>query len=371
MSQGDGIPLHIDATTAPRYRLIQLEPGMLELLESPKEAAHLRLKSAGPDAPAFLCGYSRTFQLRQISQSNTLLLLSSASSSSSSSETTDTVPDEVTSNPLYATKLSGGYLECIPSTVQIDLSFVPYYHGAELKEAAGSDPDLTLSKLDVTARVPVSEFEFQSAWIAAMGVEIDGYVYRLSHDLVLRIVPILMAAIQADGMDFGTLWLSEVFEAVRKDEDEPAAVIEAILMRFSTSRSEPYCLDTAQLTRWLGIEMLSEHAFREIKLEDFMEKWELSLPPVLDLTCDLSMLIGLYVQPTPKTIKYLPSSRLPVDPASRFERLFASKSSWLLEEILPFLNDIEKDKVKINALLMKFAKKKVVKGKTYIGKRGV
>ncbi|KAK9432793.1 sister chromatid cohesion protein Dcc1 [Lipomyces doorenjongii] len=369
MSQGDGIPLHIDPSIAPRYRLIQLEPGIVELLESPKEAAHLQLKSAGPDAPAFLCGYSRTFQLRQISQSNTLLLLSSASSSSS--ETTDTVPDEVTLDPLYATKLPGGYLECIPSRIQIDLSFVPYYHGAELKEAAGSDADLALSKLDVAARVPVSEFELQSAWIAAMGVEIDGYVYRISHDLVLRIVPILMAAIQAEGMDFGTLWLSEVFEAVRKDEDEPAAVIEAILMRFSTSRSEPYCLDTAQLAQWLGIKMLSEHAFREIKLEDFMEKWELSLPQVLDLTCDLSMLTGQYVQPTPKTIKYLPSSRLPVDPASRFERLFASKSSWLLEEILPFLNDIEKEKVKINALLMKFAKKKVVKGKTYIGKRGV
>ncbi|KAK9377712.1 sister chromatid cohesion protein Dcc1 [Lipomyces chichibuensis] len=367
MSQGDGIPLHIDPTLAPRYRLIQLEPGLLELLESPKEAAHLQLKSAGPDAPAFLCGYSRTFQLRQISQSNTLLLLSSASSS----ETTDTVPDEVTLDPLYVTKLPGGYLECIPSTPQIDLSFVPYYHGAELKEAKHSDVDLMLSRLDVTARVPVSEFEFQSAWISAMGVEIGGYAYRLSDDLVLRIVPTLMAAIQADGINFDTLRLTEVFEAIRKDEDEPAAVIEAILRRFSTCRSEPYCLDTAQLTQWLGIKMLSEHAFREIKLEDFMEKWELSLPPVLDSTCDLSMLRGQYVQPTLNTIKYLPSARLPLDPASRFERLFASKSSWLLEDMLPFLNDIEKEKVKINTLLMKFAKKKVVKGKTYIGKRGV
>ncbi|KAK9241555.1 sister chromatid cohesion protein Dcc1 [Lipomyces tetrasporus] len=370
MSQGDGIPLYVDSTVASRYRLIQLPPDILELLDSPEEAAHLQLKSATPDSPAFLCAYSRTFQLRQISQSNTLLLLSSGSSP----ETTDTVPDEILPDPVHATKLPAGYLECIPSTPQIDLSFVPYYHGADLTEAAaagGSDADLTLSRLDVIARVPVSELEFQSAWIAAMGVEIDGCAYRIGQDLVLRILPILVAAMQADGMDFGALWLNDVFEAVRDDEDEPRAVIEAILRRFCTSPSEPYCLDRAQLTRWIGIKMLSEHAVREVKLEDFMDKWEFSLPPALDMTCELSMLTGQYVQPTTKTIKFLPSARLPVDPARRFERLFAAKSSWAQEDILPFVTDIESDKAKINTLFMKFAKKKVIKGKTYIGKRGV
>ncbi|KAK9240209.1 sister chromatid cohesion protein Dcc1 [Lipomyces kononenkoae] len=363
MSPGGSIPLLIDPTIAPRYRLILLQPALLELLESPKEAAHLRLKSAGPDTPAFLCGYSRTFQLRQISQSNTLLLLSS---DESSIENSDTVPDEITPDPLCATKLPGGYLESVPLTPLIDFSFVPYYHGAEV-----ADNVTTLTRSDVSSRVPVSEYEFESAWVESIGAEIDGCAYRLSDDLVVRVLPILMAAIQAEGLDYAKLFVSEVFDAVRADEDEPVAVIEAILRRFSKSRNEPYCLDTAQLTQWFGIKVLSEHAFQEVDLEDFMEKWEQSLPLVLDLTCYLSMLTGQYVQPTAKTIRYLPRTRLPRDPARRFEQLFAAKSSWLHEDILPFLNDIETDKVKSNTLIMKYAKKKVVKGKTYIGKRGV
>ncbi|KAK9369723.1 sister chromatid cohesion protein Dcc1 [Lipomyces kononenkoae] len=364
MSQGDSIPLLIDPTTAPRYRLIQLQPALLELLESGQEADHLRLKSAGPNAPAFLCGYSRTFQLKQISQSNTLLLLSGDHESSSLS---DTVPDEVTPDPLYATKLPGGYLESIPLSPQIDFSFVPYYEGADIKVAAAG----SLSRSDVSARVPVSDYEFETAWIMAMGAEIDGCAYRLSDDLVVRVLPILVAAIQAEGLDYGKLWVNEVFDAVRTDEDEPVAVVEAILRRFSNNRNEPYSLDTTKLTQWLGIKMLSEHAFREVDMDEIMEKWEQSLPPVLDLTCDLSLLTGQYVQPTAKTIRYLPCATLPRDPGRRFEQLFAVKSSWLHEDILPFLNDIETDKVKSNTLIMKFAKKKVVKGKTYIGKRGV
>ncbi|KAK9469739.1 sister chromatid cohesion protein Dcc1 [Lipomyces arxii] len=367
-SQQQGIALYSDPALSSRYRLIELTPDLMAVLQSPENAGHLQLKSAGKDAPTYLCAYDKTFQLRQISQSNTLLMLSPNLSDASDASTADLMNTDTLENRVYATTIAGGYIECIPSTPRIDLSFLPYYHG---EGVSSEETGLQLTKEDVIARVPTSVYEFESAWIEALCVEIDGHAYRLGSGLVLRVVPVVMTAIQAERLDFKHLMLHEVMKALGDDE-EPVQVIEAILIRFSTTRSQPFCLDSAQLTKYFGIKMLAEHAFQQpIQTDTFMTMWMESLPVVLPLSCELDCLAGQFVQPTPNTIKYLPSAWLPTDPAARFERLFAAKSTWLVDDIVPFILPIEPDRARINTLFMKFAKKKTMKGKAYVTKRGI
>ncbi|KAK9476582.1 sister chromatid cohesion protein Dcc1 [Lipomyces japonicus] len=366
MTEQNEVRILVDTSTTAQSRLIHISPEILELLESDIEKDHLQLKSAGPDEPTFLCSYSKTFQVRQISQSNTLLLLSPRNDSS-----------------LVATTLPGGYLELVDtssssssSKPSLDFSCIPFYHDRYLLQASSmqSLESRQLSLSQFQSRSPVSPVEFRQAWVENLGVEIDGFAYRLSHQLVSQLIPIVFAAVQADELDLDNLFLNDVVRSVHQvDDDEPVQVIETILSRFShLPAQEPYRFDRDQLTKWLGITVLADMAaFDDVKLADFMTAWGASLPTFLDTSCNLALLTGQYVQLEPELIRFLPSSRLPDDPATRFERLFAIKSSWHVDEIIPFLTEITQDRAKINTLFMKFAKKKIIKGKTYYGKRSI
>ncbi|KAK7203128.1 sister chromatid cohesion protein Dcc1 [Myxozyma melibiosi] len=377
------ITLYPDTSKISHFHLLQLTPDIQQLLDSPDETSHLTIKSAGPTSPIFLCSYSKTFRIRQISQSNTILMVS-ASRSKNYTDDQDTQMDDIAEQdgeeeveaeaPVgYLSQLPGSILECTSSSPQVDLSFVPLYNGADALSttSSSSSSSTSLHLNEIKSQIPVSDYEFANEWAAALGVELPhGGAFRLSRDFVQQFLPVFVAAVSADRLDLERLEVARVFEAV-KEEDEPVAVVEALLRRFSRTREEPYCVDREGIARWFGIQTLSDHAYKETKLGDFLSTWHASLPQPLDYPpCSLSLLTGHYVQPTPKTIRYLPCDRLPLEPAARFERLFAAKGAWAVEEIMPFVEGIERDKARVNALFMKFARKKSVAGKTVITKRG-
>lgn len=57
------------------------------------------------------------------------------------------------------------------------------------------------------------------------------------------------------------------------------------------------------------------------------------------------------------SILYFPVSSLPLDPASRFSKLFSVKPRWKVSEIAPFLSDLAVDSKKRDALTLKFTRK--------------
>ncbi|KAK9448670.1 sister chromatid cohesion protein Dcc1 [Limtongia smithiae] len=351
------------AIPLPQYRLVQLPPDLLALLtDSSSPPPPLVLRSQSLQTPTYLCARDTVFQLREVSQSNALLLLT---------------PDPAADDEVRATPLHGGYIELIPHTPNIDLSFVPYYHGPH---SICITPMISLSLAAVAARVPSSRTAFSRAWTQACGVEIDGVTYRLhDQDVVAKLLPMMLTAVQASGLDPCALEASAVAKAVRGDDepdenDEPDCVVEAILRRFSTTPSAPYKLDTAALARWFGLTVLAEHADHSTDTAAFTNLWIRALPPLLldsfpDSTPPLSLLAGECVQPTPNTVVYLPSRTLPIEPAARLKRLFSVRTTWPSEELAEFMRDIEPVPSRVDALFTKHARRKVVKGKAFISRR--
>lgn len=135
----------------------------------------------------------------------------------------------------YISQLPGSFLECVPAIPQLDFSFVPIYEGSDLIDSSTQrDP---LRRSEVALRLPMSEYEFEGGWINSLCAEVSGYTVRLSDDLVLRLLPVLVAAIYAQRLDPCRFFAADVFAAV-EDEEEPYTVIEAVLKRFSTTRIE-------------------------------------------------------------------------------------------------------------------------------------
>ncbi|KAK9457413.1 sister chromatid cohesion protein Dcc1 [Dipodascopsis uninucleata] len=360
MTEASGIPLFSLSNKSSQYRLIQLTPEVQDILKSEDERRHLKIKSAGPNSPVYLCSFSKTFQIKEVNQSNTLLLLSSegAGDIRKSGEYGEL-------RILTAQKLSGGYLECLPVQSTCDLSFVPLYHGSEVGIPMENNVDIE----GFQTNIPLSTNEYEKAWVDWLCVQLGRQVFRLSSSVVRQVLLNIVTAIQIEGLNFRSLELKRVYEAVHQDQEEPTSVLETVLRKFSVHDSEPYCLDEDRICQWFGQKALIEHASKEIKLASFMEIWHSSLPVSLDFRCELSQLVGQFVQITPDTIQHLSRERLPKDPRTRFEILFKTKSMWLEEEIIPFIDDIEGNRAKINNLFLKFAKRKVVKGVVYISRR--
>ncbi|KAK9458812.1 sister chromatid cohesion protein Dcc1 [Lipomyces oligophaga] len=341
---------------------MNLSPALLSVLDDPDERGHLRLAASSFDEPLFLCSRTKTFRIRQINQSNTLLIV----------EKSTTVKGN--DPAVRISKLPGTMLESVlTDNSTADISFLPEYDCAS--HAAKASKGTAYTWQDVKARVPVSDRDLEVAKKVQLGVEAlptDGNAWRLSSAGIERFLPLILEALHIARLSPNKLRVSDVVEALKDDNDssdecEPK-VIAAVLRRFSDSYNEPYNLDMAEISRWFGLRVLSEQV-ETVKVSEFLTAWADALPPVLDAACDLACLAGEFVQPTTTTIRYLPSSGLPSEPSARFRRLFAVKSTWELDDILPYVKDIEKDKIKINSLLMKHTRRRVVKGKTYIDKR--
>lgn len=78
---------------------------------------------------------------------------------------------------------------------------------------------------------------------------------------------------------------------------------------------------------------------------------------------------------TETTIQSYPRSSLPSHPAARFQALFDTRASWLLEELQPFIEDLAVEGKRREALLLRYARAKRVvlpaeTGKGAAGKKG-
>ncbi|KAK9474199.1 sister chromatid cohesion protein Dcc1 [Dipodascopsis tothii] len=352
------LPLFTEARPRTGYRLVQLP---FELAAEIASNEHrFELKATDAESPVYLCSKTRTYQLLQLSQSNSLFLV-----------TPEHAPDAMdiegqAPSRFHATPVKTGYLECIPADPKPDLSYVPRYAGSE--DLATVESELTYQELH--SRTPVSETGLASAWRQAGGVEIDGRIYVLADDLVARLLIAIVDGTRAERLEWAALTAANTFGAVA-DEGEPQSVVTAVLRRFSDSPEEPYALNIPTIIKWFGERVLEEHGYSALRLADFDQLWAEALPTSLDEGRSLDLLKGRYVHPTPSSILYFPPSRLPTAPAARFDRLFDVKASWDTEDITPFLTDIEPNVDRINVLFMKHTKKKTVGKRTVVSRRGV
>jgi len=93
-------------------------------------------------------------------------------------------------------------------------------------------------------------------------------------------------------------------------------------------------------------------------IDDFMIEWQSRTPGVSEL--DKKLLCGIAIK-VDNNFKYLPVEDLVRDACIRFEQLFQIKKSFNKEELVPYLEDLVKDKsivaLKVDELLLQYTKK--------------
>ncbi|KAA8909741.1 hypothetical protein TRICI_004390 [Trichomonascus ciferrii] len=352
--------------------LLQLTPELQEALEAKKgeRAPGLILKAPQTDAGLVVCTGNKTFKLRKMNQTNTVLTVKTHVKDSD--DDVEMAEDGPYRRPLVAFGSVPYFLE--PTEISGDIRYdrVPRYVGNGKVEVSDSMVKENVDSL--RQRSAISDKEFYVSWYHNAGVEINGIACIISPSVLKTLLGELLAAVVAEGLEFKQLELHSVYKALNSgdthDDDEPVDVVEAVLRRFCTIEDDYYRIDEEEVVNWLGIQTLREQAYtKAITMETFMKQWRDSIPISSDWTLDLTKLTGSYVCPDQKTIRYLTLDLLSNNPKQRFSQLFTFKPTWDLDEIFPFIDDLRSKTVKLESFVMKYARKKTINGKITVSSR--
>ncbi|CUS21032.1 LAQU0S02e04258g1_1 [Lachancea quebecensis] len=355
--------LHTDS----EYKLLQLDSTLLKALEN---EGKLAFKAAKESDSVVLCSKSNTWTLKQKNHSNTVLVMR------------EFVPDEIPKienwSSLDVREPSGfslGFtkqsyeLEPRLTTGEINYGTLPIYSGEAHKVSGASGlPSATcLSLEDLRKCSPCSDEEFAQKWPALGGCVVNGVACILSREFVSRALHITLMSCMAESLSFEDLDESQAFAAVNKDMGEAGEfnpfskeVISTILGKFcSRSPLGKFKLQKETISQWYGIEALKKFASRvSIPQDEFMIKWKSLFPPYFSCDLDFRALRGYYYRPLGSCIQYFSKETLPDDPKERFSYLFKLQSTWDLDEIAPFIDQLNTKGIKIESFVMKYARRK-------------
>lgn len=324
---------------ASRYKLLPLT---VEVLETMKNGEKLRIKAAGREL-AVTCD-SKTFQLRQKNHSNTQLLMSR----------------DHAGRGLVAMAGFSSELELKLSVGSIDLSEIPFYDGDLLKLMSQSH----MSVEELLQKSVISESEFYTKWIELNGSEVDRKAVILSQNYVTEVLGVVINTVIACKMDPAQpIAIGEIYKLIDNDDNTiTIEVIHTILVKFSQNARYTdieFTLDLIKISTWYGVHSLKLFAQSlNISIDEFLIKWRSTLPSALSTSLDISYLKGHYYSPYPDQIRYINKNTLPSDPQSRFKNLFLLQQNWLIDDIIPFITDLNTKNFKPSAFIMKYARVK-------------
>lgn len=348
------------------YKLVQLTPDLLEALKEPDSTSKLHFKAFDEDkADVVLCSRDKTWLIKQKNHSNTVMLmrefvpesqqfLNDKSLFGMPQPTNDLLGYSKTTFE-YETRLTEG---------RINLDLVPIYNG-EMNFPTDESKLKCRTFSELLENSPSSEVECKCRWNKLGGCIVNGYPCILTADFISNALHVTLMSAMAESLDLENLTINETFAAVNKDMDRDnnpytVQVVETILAKYGThNQGDKWKLNVSQVAQWYGIRALRKYASKNIvPHEEFLIKWKSTFPPFSSFDIDIKMLRGWYFEPTKGNIQYISKDTLPMDIKDRFKMLFRLQSQWDLDDIVPFIEELNTKGMKIESFIMKYARRK-------------
>ncbi|QLG71389.1 hypothetical protein HG535_0B04310 [Zygotorulaspora mrakii] len=360
------------------YKLVQLAPDLLETLENTSQS-EIKFKAVNNEkSDVVLCSKNKTWLIKEKHHSNTVMLLREFVATGQ--QTLDEkslfgMPQPI--NDLLAFSRTTSEYETRPAKGLLNIDHLPIYNG---DVGFPTEPAKLKFKTldDVLDNSPASELESFTRWNLLGGCIVNGFPCLLSAEFLSNALHVTLMSVMAESLDLDSLTIKDTFEAVNKDMSEGSnpytkKVIETVLRKYGTKLDkgekedkENWKLDRQEISRWYGIRALRKYATKpSLPMEEFLVKWKSTFPPFSPFNIEMKMLGGWYFQPIARNIQYVSKDTLPTDIKERFKMLFRLQSQWDLENIIPFVDELNTKGLKPDIFVMKYARKKRV-GKRYI-----
>ncbi|KAJ3374335.1 hypothetical protein GGF31_007855 [Allomyces arbusculus] len=363
----DSIPISFAPTyssTTTDIRLLELPPDLLALLESSTPAAPLVIRAPSLTSHATLHTADRTYLLREVHTSNTILVCDRAPTEWTVRASTGTYLEAVPSAPLRAAEILSEVLRASG------------YDGDEATMDVDGRPKVTMDTL--LDAVPASLAELCGLLRRMHAVEINGEIRVLAHKYVKDMLTVIVATAVVQGWDLAQMRFRATVEAAQEYE-APEPVVRHLLCAFAVDEGGSVGADTAddfevalspnKLVAHFAECVLSEvGVLGNMSYAEFEAKWTESLPE--PLTIDLAA-IEPFSMINADRIFYLPPARLPGAVPDRLRALFAIRDHWPRELLIARVRDLAPtDTAKAaEQMLLKHARLVKADGKVYFAAR--
>ncbi|KAJ7228583.1 sister chromatid cohesion protein Dcc1 [Mycena pura] len=342
------------------FKLLELPPELCKLVESSLESSSpLSFSIKGPSAgDAVLCTNDRTYTIRSVVLSNTILVVTPPPASDSDDGNTVVIRDQVNE-----------ILELTPTLPKLEklataLKGREYDDVADSEETSpASEPIPGLTYATAQSVIQASDAELALALRQRRILDIHGTLRPIAPTYLATILEAILNLLVGQALSADAVPAAEL-AATLADENEISRPVSAQVMGwFGEVRDGVWAMDVQGVVREIGLGILRQYKDEPIAEDPFVQKWKVAVGDTFEAAVSLALLSGNYLvssQAGPldssDMLTYFPSSDLPVDPSSRFADLFLTRPRWKAEDIVPFLSDIAVSSKDRDKLLLKYAR---------------
>ncbi|EEB05779.1 DNA replication factor C complex subunit Dcc1 [Schizosaccharomyces japonicus yFS275] len=338
-----------------RLMLMEVNDELLREIESCSDRSAILLKPDKNGSTSVLCTRSKTYAIRQVVQSNSLLLFEK--------EKTQNTMDLKTRCDIYLE------LDRIHGTVNLE-ELLPLW---SLDDMNKNLHGIAMKELKVM--IPLSIGEIDQILLDECVLFKNGECWRLTPAVICEYIQWICAIYVSlngqKGLEAEGNW--NQLEETAKQDDLDRDILQSVLHGISTTKvpleNQLTCvkLDKQRIAYWFGRKLLLDIV--TASPEQFVEQWKQLVPPDVVEEIDLDVLKDLFFISRNGQVQYLSVHHLPTDVSRRFQSLFQLKQKWKYEEIVPFVRDLAFNMEKVEALILKYGRKQTIKGELFINER--
>ncbi|KAG2132008.1 sister chromatid cohesion protein Dcc1 [Suillus bovinus] len=324
------------------FRLLELPPELCQIIESASEKTASLFIKGHPTEDAVLCTLERTYAVRSVVLSNTVLVVTPSRSD----------PD----GTVHIRDQLHEILELVPMVpklhkLSILLRGMEYDEGDEDRQvgqhAVQPCQNTAMSRL-VTKYRP-SDAEFFRGLKERRILVLEGQLRPIAPAHLSTILELLLNYLISLSLSHQAAAVEELVSVLADEHEIPRAVSNQVISWFGDVHEGLWKMDADAVIRELGVGILRHHRHNPISENEFLKKWKNVVGDTFESSVKLSLL-------SEATLTYFPSSALPIDPAARFVELFLTRQRWKHEEIEHFLLDIAVNSKERDKLLLKHAR---------------
>ncbi|KAF8135706.1 sister chromatid cohesion protein Dcc1 [Boletus edulis] len=381
------------------FRLVELPSELCQLIDSAVETktSHPILSIKGhPTEDAVVCTADKTYTLRSVVLSNTVLVLTPSR----------TDPD----GTVHVRDQLHDVLELVPSVPKLHKLSV-LLRGMEYDEG-DEDRRTTLPKYSyeqARAEIQASESELRvglrerrvlvldglrhcsfsscsfSPWCrrrltGPRLLEHAGYLRPITPAHLNTILELLLNYLISLSLVHDAAPVDDLVSALADDHDISRGVSTQVMSWFGRIEENTWKMDVNAVVAEIGLGIIRHYKHEPILETEFMTKWKNAVGDTFESAVSLQLLSvrsplctfssnesdirvqrqGNYLRNTNNvlgmTLNYFAASALPTDAAARFAELFLTRPRWKGDEIEPFLSDISVNAKERDKLLLKHAR---------------
>ncbi|KAI8975859.1 sister chromatid cohesion protein Dcc1 [Trametes punicea] len=356
------------------FKLLELPPDLCKLIEAATDDCSPNLTIKGvPDEDAVLCTADKTYTVRSVALSNSVLVVTPDSMDEDKDDQEEPLKDIAIRDQLHEV------IELVPSVPRLHklnrlLKGREYDEGREDEDPMSEDGDgITWKQSRVTyeeARVTIqaSDAELDKGLRDRRVLILKGELRPIAPSHLTTILELLLTNLVSLSLLYTAAPVSTLLTALEDEHEIRRDVARQVMTWFGriseqSSKDETWEMDADAVVREVGLGILRVHRDDPIAEKEFLSQWRKAVGDTFQERVDLALLSGNYLtsidsltDPPVPLLTYFPSSALPVEPGARFAELFLVRSRWKADDISPFLSDIAVDSKERDKLLLKHAR---------------